>query len=279
MILLTPLLFALSVLPPEQTHSAHAQSIEDAWTTLEAGLDSNADKRAKAVRALGLLVRNPKAQTLAEKALADTSAEVRVEAATALGQMGAKSAQPQLEKAIGDTDLKVVVAAANSLYIFKNPAAYEVYYALLTGERKGPGVVKTQMNMFKDRKQMEKLMFETGVGFVPFGGMGLQAFRTLTHDDTSPVRALATEKLATDRDPKTSEALEKACSDKQWRIRLAAVEAIAKRGDHSLLKSVRPLLYEGNDEVRFAAAAAVIRLSGSSAPRANSANKQHSTGD
>jgi HEAT repeat protein len=278
MLFLTPLLFALSVLPPQQNNSGQAQSVDDAWTTLQAGLNSNADKRAKAVRALGLIVRNPKAQTFAEKALTDSSSEVRVEAATALGQMGAKSAQPKLERAIDDTDLKVVVAAANSLYTFKNPAAYEVYFALLTGDRKGPGMVKTQMNMFKDRKQLEKLMFETSVGFVPFGGMGLQAFRTLTRDDTSPVRAVAAERLATDPDPKTSQALEKACSDKQWRIRLAAVEAIAKRGNPSLLKSVRPLLYQDNDEVRFAAAATIIRLSGSPSARTNSSRKGRSTG-
>lgn len=277
MLLLTPLLIALSV--PQQNNSAKAQSTEDAWTTLEAGLASNADNRAKAVRALGVIVHNPKAQSFAEKALTDIRAEVRADAATALGEMGAKSAQPKLEKAINDTNLKVVVAAANALYTFKNPAAYEVYFALLTGDRKGPGMVQTQLKIFTDKKQLEKLMFETGVGFVPFGGMGLQAFRTLTRDDTSPVRALAAEKLASDRDPKTSQALENACSDKQWRIRLAAVEAIAKRGDPALLKSVLPLLYKDNDEVRYAAAATIIRLSGTSPGRTNSLKKHRAAGE
>jgi HEAT repeat protein len=175
--------------------------------------------------------------------------------------MGARSAQQKLKQALNDEDLKVVVAAANSLYVFKDPVAYEVYYALLTGERKGPGLVTRQMDTLKDRKQLEKLMVETGIGFVPFGGMGLEAFRTLTHDDNSPVRAAATEKLATDPDPKTSQALSRACSDKQWRVRLAAAQAIAKRNDTSLLSSLNGLLFDSNDEVRFEGAAAIIRLS------------------
>jgi HEAT repeat protein len=275
MLLVTPLLFALTLRAASQSSSAQAESTDNAWTILEAGIASGADKRAKAVRALGLLVHNSKAQTFAENALADDSAEVRVEAATALGQMDARSAQPKLEKAINDTDLKVVVAAANSLYTFKNPVAYEVYYALLTGERKGPGLVQSQLSMFKDRKQIEKLMFQTGIGFVPFGGMGLEAFRTLTRDDNSPIRALAAERLARDPDRKTSQALENACSDKQWRIRLAAVNAIAKRGDPLLLKSVIPLLYNGNDEVRFAAAATIIHLS-ENRGRATSSKKRRS---
>jgi HEAT repeat protein len=49
---------------------------------------------------------------------------------------------------------------------------------------------------------------------------------------------------------------------------LAVVEAIAKRGDPSLLFSVGPLLYDDNDSVRYEAAAAVIRLSGRKTQRA-----------
>jgi HEAT repeat protein len=255
----------LAFLYPGQDPAANTpQDWSDrAWDILHAGLeDKNADRRSKAVHALGLLEKQPKAQTFAEKALDDENAEVRVQAAGALAQMGAKSSEHRLEQAINDTDIKVAVAAANALYQFKDPVAYDVYYALLTGERKGPGLVKGQLESFKDRKQVEKLMLETGIGFVPFGGMGWEAFRTLTHDDSSPVRALAADKLTTDPDPKTSEALAHACSDKQWRIRAAAVDAIAKRGDVSLLPSVRPLLYDDNDEVRFDAAASVIRLGG-----------------
>jgi HEAT repeat protein len=262
MIILSLLVVAF-FLSPFQDSDAKQDWSERAWTTLNLGLtDNSSDKRSKAVRALGLLDNQPKAETLAKKALDDTSSEVRVQAAIALAQMGARSAVPKLEQAINDKDLKVAVAAANALYTFKDPLAYEVFYALLTGERKGPGLVKSQLDRFEDRKQVEKLMLETGIGFVPFGGMGWEAFRTLTHDDSSPVRAAAADKLATDPDRKTAEALRQACSDKQWRVRVAAVEAIAKRGDRSLEPPVRARLFDDNDQVRFEAAATVIRLSG-----------------
>lgn len=265
MITLSLLLLVLS--SPSQESYGQEDWPERAWTTLNSGLaNTNPDKRSKAVHALGLLQNDAKAETDAEKALTDTSAEVRVQAATALGEMGAKSAEPKLREAINDEDIKVAVAAANALYTFKDPLAYEVYYTLLTGERKGPGLVRSQINTLKDKKEMEKLMFETGIGFIPFGGMGWQAYKTLTHDDSSPVRAMAAERLATDPDSKTTEALSKACGDKQWRVRLAAVEAIAKRGDRSLATPVRALLFDDNDGVRFEAAAVVIRLSEKPAP-------------
>ena len=107
---------------------------------------------------------------------------------------------------------------------------------------------------------MEKLAFETGIGFVPFGSMGYQAWKTVTRDDATPVRVAAAAKLANDPDPKSGEALARMCSDKKWQIRAAAADAIAMRGDPSLAQSLVPLLVDDNDIVRCEAAAAVIRL-------------------
>lgn len=245
-----------------QSPTTPEQAVDQAWSVLQYGMtDKSSDRRAKAAHALGLMVDNAKAQELAVKALTDQNADVRAQAARALGTMDAKSSIPQLKEALKDEQLKVVVAAADSLYIFKDPSAYDIYYALLTGERKGPGLVKSQMDTLRDKKQLEKMMLETGIGFVPFGGMGYEAYKTITHDDLSPIRAAAAEKLATDPDPKTTEALGRACSDKQWRIRLAVVDAIAKRGNRDLLFSVTPLLYDNSEDVRYESAAAVIRLS------------------
>lgn len=266
------ILVLLFVLLGTQTQAPYeprepAESVDNAWSILRNGLnDKSSDKRAKAAHALGLLQHNNKAQAMAEKALEDPQPDVRAEAATALGQMGATSSQNKLKQALDDKQLRVVVAAANALYTFKNPAAYDVYYAILTGERKGPGAVKSELDTLKDRKQLEQLMLQTGIGFVPFGGMGWEAWKTLTKDDASVVRAAAAEKLATDSDPKTTEALGRACSDTKWRVRMAVVEAIAKRGDPQLASSVGPLLYDSNDDVRFEAAATMIRLTTPVAP-------------
>ncbi len=250
--ILPVLMIALSIAPP----------LDEAWTILKQGVEDKSQyKRANAVHALGLLPKNARAQGMAEHALTDENAEVRVEGAVALGQMGAVSSRKKLREALNDKDAKVVVAAANSLYILKDPAAYEVYYALLTGERKSAaGLLQSQLNILKDRKALEKLIFETGVGFVPFGGMGYEAWKTVTQDDTSPVRAAAAEKLATDPDRKTGEALAKFCSDRKWRVRVAVVDAIAKRGDPTLEDALIPLLVDENDSVRDMAAAAILHL-------------------
>ncbi len=257
------LVLAASAVPPPDR-----PSVDQAWTILKDGIsDQSSDKRAKAVHALGLMSANRRAQEWAESALEDTSVEVRIAAATALGDMSAYSARPKLRRTLEDKDLRVVIAGANALYVLKDPAAYNVFYALLTGERKGPGMVQSQLDELKDRKQLEKLAFETGIGFVPFGGIGLETWKRVTKDDTTPVRIAAEEKLVNDRDHKTSEALAHACSDKKWQIRATSAEVIAKRGDPALLDAVVPLLTDENDTVRNEAAAAVIRLSSGSVHR------------
>ena len=75
------------------------------------------------------------------------------------------------------------------------------------------------------------------------------------------MRAVAATFLAHDPDPASARALVKATSDKDWMVRAAAVEAIAQRGDASLLPSVEIKFSDRNAKVRYSAAAAVIRLS------------------
>lgn len=199
---------------------------------------------------------------MAEDALSDADKDVRSEAAISLGLMNARAARPKLRACLNDKEIQVVLACTNSLYLFKDPIAYEVYYALLTHERKSSkGLMQSQIDMLHDRKQVEKLAFEAGVGFVPYGGMGWQMIKTIAHDDVSPVRALAAERLATDPDPNSAKALIEYLSDKKNRVREAVVESIAKRGDPKLLKAVIDLLDDENDNVRYDAAATVIELS------------------
>lgn len=90
--------------------------------------------------------------------------------------------------------------------------------------------------------------------------MGDGAFKALTKDDVSPVRAAAAEILARDPDPKSAEALTEAASDKSWIVRAAARDALACRGDSSLLPPIERRLSDEKDVVRHTAAAAVIRL-------------------
>jgi HEAT repeat protein len=238
-------------------------TLAKAWTILQTGVqDKSPDRRATAVRALGIAGVNMKTQSIAEKALKDDNREVRVEAATALGKMHAVTAKPALKEALKDKEAAVVLAAANALYQMNDPIAYEIYYAILTGKQKSSkGLIQSQLDILHDRKQLEKLAFETGIGFVPFGSMSYQAWKTITHDDSSAIRALAAERLAKDPDAKSGGALMEFCTDKKWQVRAAAVSAIAERGDAGLADPLNPLLEDSNDTVRYETAAALIRLS------------------
>jgi HEAT repeat protein len=250
-----------------------------AWTVLQAGLsNSNTDNRTVATRLLGGLTKNAQAQDLALKALSDDKPEVRAAAAEALGNMQAKSAITKLHKLVEtERDAGVVISVGRALIALGDPLGFGVYYAILTGERKsGAGLLEDQKKMLNDPKKLANFGFETGVGFIPFGGLTLGVFRQLTKDDVSPIRAAAAEVLIKDPDPKTTEALKTAVADKSWLVRAAAIDALGKRNDPSVIPALEPALDDGKEAVRYAAAAAIIHLcdvKNSKVP-AKSANKR-----
>src|ERR1700733_1270473 len=246
---------------------------ERAWLTLQDGVKENsAEKRAKAVNALGLLSANREAEGMAIEALGDDKYNVRTAAATALGVMHAVHAIPQLEKALDDDEPAVVLAAANSLMLMKDSRAYDVYYDVLTGNaRPNKGFIKEQLKPFRDPKQVAALGFEEGIGFVPFAGIGYEVVKRVlkSASDTSLVRAAAAKKLAHDPNPDSAEALVNATEDKSWIVRAAALDAIAQRGDKALLPKISGSLRDTRDDVRYMAAACIVHLSdlGGKAPR------------
>jgi HEAT repeat protein len=236
---------------------------QKAWAMFEAAAKStNASQRAVGIRALGLLRENARARKLAEGALTDDKPEVRAAAATALGQMHATESIPKLQKLLVDDRISVVMAAAHALRDLKdNTSAYSIYYDVLTGERKGDGLMKQQMDTLHNPKELAMIGLEQGIGYVPFAGIGWDAWRYTHKKDPHPVRAVAATLLAHDPDPQTGAALVKAAlNDKDWIVRAAALESIAERGDPSLEEKIEPSLFDANSHVRFTAAATVIRL-------------------
>jgi len=224
--------------------------------------DKTTDERAIAVRVPGLLENDPKAQELALKALADDKPEVRAAAAEALGQMNAKSAAPKLEQVIlgNEKEVAVILACARSMIQLGDNRGYNVYYAILTGERKsGGGLLDDQKKMLQDPKKMAQFGFERGIGFIPFAGIGYGAFKQFSKDDESPVRAAAAKMLIKDPDPKSREALISAASDKSWIVRMAALDSLARRGDPTVIPQIMPQLDDEKDVVRYTAAGAIIR--------------------
>jgi HEAT repeat protein len=263
----------------QQSSTAVKDPKAQAWSVLYTGLaDSSFDKRTTAVQVLGLLQDDPKATEAALKALKDDKPEVRAAAAQSLGDMKARSAIPQLIEMVNDKEPSVIIAAAHSIIALGDNRGYNVYYAILTGERKsGTSLLDEQKKMLSDPKKMAQFGFEQGIGFIPFAGLGYGAFKMITKDNTSPVLAAAAITLAKDPDPKSGEALANTAStNKSWIVRAAALNAIALRGETSLLPSAESQLQDPKEEVQYSAAAAVIRLtdlSARSAPARKAATK------
>jgi len=234
-----------------------------AWDLLQGGLkEDSSTKRATAVRVLSLLTGETRAGTLASRALADNNPQVRVAAAIALGELHTKFAIPKLEAALSDKEPAVVLAAAHSLLTMKDATAYQVYYEILTGERKGSkGLVAGELDTLKDPKKMALLGFQEGIGFVPFAGIGYSAIRTIVKNDSSPVRAAAAKVLADDPDAATEGALiEAAAGDKNPLVRTAALDALARRGNPAVIDKIAPALSDDKDPVKYTAAAAILHL-------------------
>lgn len=115
----------LAVIFAAGCYPAQSQS-GGAWTILQSAVQqSNTEKRVIAVRVLGLLCNDNRATELAQKELRDPKPEVRVAAATALGQMRASTAIPDLKHALSDKELKVVLAAAHALRLLNDPSRFE----------------------------------------------------------------------------------------------------------------------------------------------------------
>jgi hypothetical protein len=233
-----------------------------AWQMLtNAAAGNKTSDRAIAIRVLGLMPNDAKAVRLAETALNDDKPDVRSAAAAALGDMKSRTSIPKLREALDDKEPSVALAAAHALDLMHDDSAYEVYYEVLNGQRKGgKGLIASQASILHDPKKMAELGFEEGISFIPFAGIGWAAFKEIRKDDSSPVRALAARVLARDPDPATTIALVDAAGDKSWLVRAAALEALAIRGDPSVLDTVKLYMSDEKDVVKYTAAATFLRL-------------------
>jgi len=263
-LLILVLLSAIPTITAANAKEAQPDPRENAWKVLRGGLeDKKVSNRTVAVQALSLMPGNARATRFALAALRDKNPGVREAAAVVLGQQHARSAIPALKEALSDSEISVVLAAAHSLLLLKDPSAYEIYYAVLMGDKKASaGLMESQLNRIKDPKQVAEMGISEGVGFVPFGGMGYEAYRQIRKHDSSPVRAAAARFLANDPDAMSEDALiQTAVADKEEEVRLAALDALAQRGDPRCIERLMRNLDDSKSSVRYRTAAVILHLS------------------
>ena len=244
--------------------------VEQAWKILRAGAeDRSSDERMATMRALQLIPGDAQAASLAEERLQDKDPQVRSAAALSLGAMGNKAAIPKLNDLIEtDKDGGVALAAGKALLQLGDDTGYRVFYAVITGVKKsGEGLVSDQKQELSDLmsnpKQMEKMAFEQGIGFVPYGGIGLATFQAIQASKAKDpiLKATSIKALSKDPDPLSEKAIVAALSDEHSLVRAAAYDALAKRGNTAVLPNLSAGLNDKDMEVKLTAAAAVVYLS------------------
>src|SRR6202011_147285 len=111
-----------------------------------------------------LLRNDVHARNLARHALEDPKPEVRVAAATALGQMRCIESVPWLRKLLSDKKLPVAMAGAPSLRDLKDDGStYAIYFDVLTGTRKSKdGLLARQLETLHNPKELAIIGFSEG---------------------------------------------------------------------------------------------------------------------
>lgn len=256
---------ALCIVPPLTSQSSTEPDVrEHAWLVLHSGLQNKwASRRCAAVQALSLMHADRRAVRFAVSALHDKNFHVRAAAAVTLGELHDSSTLRELHAALKDPEVSVVLAAAHSLYLLHDKDAYQIYYAILMGDQKSSdGLVQSQLDRLKDPKQLLQMGFEEGIGFVPFGGMSYEAYRQLRSSGDSGARVAAASILANDPDQITEDALmQTALSDKTEQVQLAALDALAERGDPKCIERLALNLDNAKSSVQYRTAATIIHLS------------------
>jgi HEAT repeat protein len=253
-----------SAKPAEALHAERAQRrAKRAWQMLESACTGdNQRRRSRAIRVLGLMRDDPRALPIAERSLRDEKAQVRTAAAAALADLRAPSSIPALHAALEEEeDPEVILAVAHALTQLEDAEGFQVYYEILTGQRKAKkGMLARQTAMLTDPRKLAHLGFVQGLGFAPYAGIGWAAFQEFKKGDLTPFRAAAARVLAKDPDPDATQALVEAAGDNRWLVRAAALEALAARGDTSTADNAAAHLGDDSQIVRFTAAAAFLEL-------------------
>jgi HEAT repeat protein len=248
------------LLPTPQLFAKEQSAATKAWNILETGLhDKKVDKRVQALSVLGLMPRDPKAIKTAEDALHDPNPNICRAAIAALGEMHSKTSLPKIKALISHADAKTAVAIAAVLIKFKDPEGYKIYYQLLMGTRKGGGSL---LDGIKDKKAVETMGVEAAIGFLPGGGEVTGAYGYFKHNGSaqSNLAVTAVSALADDRDPAAETPLLQAAVRGKEPVQLAALHALAKRGDPTVVLDIEPLMGSDKAVIRYTAAATFLHL-------------------
>jgi len=269
---------ALAQAPPLVRTTGSSSNLR-AWNTLNEGiLDKDAEHRKKALAAIGTIARAPRAVKLAEEGLLDKNLLVRQAAAAALGDLGSASAIPALRTAVDDESPEVSFTAAKALWTLGDHSdADQILWQVMRGERKdAPTFKEGALRRVKKKLAPGELALmgaKEAAGLFGPAAIGVDAVaegvKASTSTGGAPGRAITAALLARDASPYSLTLLEWAVNtDDSTAVRVAAAKALGERGNSGTIAKLLPRLEDEHHEVRYMAAASIIKLSGARSARA-----------
>lgn len=228
--------------------------------------------RAEAIAATGMIAKSDAARRQIEGFLNDKDVDVRVAAVGTLADLGFKESIPGLEAALeNDPVPEVKFAAAKALYKLNDPKGKQALQDVVTGKIDTTSGLMTRekrhvlsnLHSFHDASI---LVLSEGGGFVPLpgAGMGLSEVARLMNDTALTPRAVALMLLSRDHSTDLDPLLRSSLADKDWSLRATAALIIALDAHKEMIPDLVPLLSDKEQKVRFRAAGAYLRLTGSS---------------
>lgn len=256
-----------AVATPATAAVSAATARRNAWTCLTDGLaEKNYDRRAQAIAALGTIGLRPDVVHLIETGLNDKDAPVRQAAVEVLGTMKSRSSLPKLRAALDDPSAVVSFAAAQALWNMGDKTGEDLFGEVLEGDRKvSVGIVRGGLQQAHERLHDPTALAELGAveaagAFLGPAGFGVSAAIEMSKDKAAPARAVSARILGQDARGGARDVLEEALQDKSWIVRAAAAEALGVHGSVNDVAKLAPLLNDDHKEVRYRAAAAIIRV-------------------
>jgi HEAT repeat protein len=233
--------------------------------------------RLGAVRCLAWIA-PPDAIALVAPLIHDPAAEVRAEAAAAVGRLGDEDAPMLLFELLGDESELIQESAMDALSRMSPARVLPLLVQALSGEDPGARIRAAQtLGLLRDpaalpalvaaaRDERESLRAAALLALGEIGGPSvLEVLRLGLADASSTVRQQAILALGRVREPESAPLVLPLLAEEDPRLRFAAVRALGQIGNPEAVGHLLPLLAEPRKELRFAA---VEALGGIRAPSA-----------
>jgi HEAT repeat protein len=238
-----------------------------AWEVLAtAATDNKVSRRQNAIVATATIGTWSKAVSLIESLLRDKDSDVRALAAAGLAEMNSRPSIPALRKVLEDSSPVVRFAAAKSLWQLGDHSGREILTDVLQGDSSpSDGIVKSNLKDANKKLHSPKELAYAGMNAAsgllgPFS-FGITMAEQLATDKSASARALSASLLASDHSPTSVRELRDALQDKNPAVRAAAAKALGQHPCRSVVEDLHSLLNENKDEVKYMAAASLLRIS------------------